>query len=112
MVLISWINLSNSSFLGEGDNYISYVLIFAGIIVSFILLKPLISWLINSGFVLLVNYIISSLAVIVLLFIVVFFLTDTQLSVNNLLKITLQSLAAFGIVMILYYGFQKVTKKI
>lgn len=112
MEMASWINSSTLDSLGVTENFIFYVLVSSGIAISFLLLKPLTAWLISSRSVFLVNYIISSLAAIVLILIIFLFLIDLQIPVNNLLKITLQCMAAFGIVMILYYSFQKVIRKI
>ena len=111
MVIGSWFNLTALKLIGIQEDFIFYILISTGIIASFLLMKPIIVWLINLRSVFLINYIISSLTIFVLLFVIVFFLIETGHSINYLLKITLQCMAVFGVIMVLYYSFQKIIRK-
>ncbi|PAV28781.1 hypothetical protein CIL05_14230 [Virgibacillus profundi] len=107
----SWIDLSVFSFLGIGGDVVSYLIVFLSIIASYFIISPLISWFVALQSTKLLSYIICSLIIFVLFFIVMEFIWNQQ-KLNNLLKIILQCLVAFGVVLIFYSGFQRLLKKI
>lgn len=112
MFIGSWINLSRLTPLGIKEEHIYFLIIAIGIIISYIFVQPFINWFVANRSAKLLSYIISSLLVIVSCFVVVLFIGDLHHLRSNLLKITLQTLAVFGVVLILFYSFRRFIKKI
>lgn len=107
----SWIKSSQLLSLGLKDEYILFILIFVGIIISYLLVQPFIIWFVSIQSTRLLSYIISSLFVIVSFFIIMLFIDKLDDSTFSSLKIALQCIAFFGIALIIYYSFQRLMKK-
>lgn len=91
--MFDWQDLIESVSLWWKQIDYSYIFIFTGIAVTYILIRPLINWVVMSKSVKLLNYVIVSL------FFLVFFLAGIVLTAIfrlSLLEVTLHSLAAFG----------------
>ncbi|WP_449354000.1 hypothetical protein ACUL41_11260 [Virgibacillus natechei] len=112
MFIGSWINLSQLTPLGIRKEHLYFLIIATGIIISYLVVKPFITWFVANRSAKLLSYIISSLLVIVSCFIVVSFIGDLHHLLHNLLKITLLTLAIFGIVLVLFYSYRRFIKKI
>lgn len=112
MFIVSWINLSRLTPLGIREEHIYFLIIAIGIIISYLVVQPFINWFVANRSAKLLSYIISSLLVIVSFFVVVLFIGDLHHLLIHLLKITLQTLAVFGIVLILFYSYRRFVKKL
>ncbi|MBY7143794.1 hypothetical protein KFZ56_12205 [Virgibacillus sp. NKC19-3] len=110
MFNVSWINLSRFTPLGVREEHIYVLLIAIGIITSYLVVQPFITWFVAKRSAKLLSYIISSLLVIISCFIVVLFIGDFHHLRVHLLKITLQTLAVFGVVLILFYSYRRLMK--
>ncbi|MBP1968267.1 membrane-bound ClpP family serine protease [Virgibacillus natechei] len=112
MFINSWLNVSQLKPLGITEEHIFLLLLSIGIIISYFVVYPFINWIVTIQSTKLITYIISSLLIMVCFFIVVLFVGDLQYLMIDLLKITLQTLAAFGIVLILFYSYKRFIKNV
>ena len=106
-----WFHLSQLYSLGLEAKHMYLGLIFLGIILGYILIKPMITWFIILESSRMLTYLISSLIVILVFFIVVLFTGELPGRMLGLLKITLQCLAVWGVAIFLHYGFHQLIKK-
>lgn len=120
MLLLKLNNLSlNRFYLLKGnvslkiiEDYVFYIIIFIAILLSFVVVRPFITWLITLESVQLLSYLVSSLIIMLIVVLLKSYINDFQEVFLNLLKITLQCLAAFGILLIVYGSYQRIIKKI
>src|SRR5699024_170468 len=106
-----WLYVLLYSFVTIQAEYIYFILVFLGVCISYLMIKPIMSWCVMLRFILFLGYLTSSLFVVAIFFTVVLFLGDLSDSLLNLLKITLQCLAIWGGIMILYHSLQRVLKR-
>ncbi|QKY68896.1 hypothetical protein [Lentibacillus sp. CBA3610] len=103
MKVFDWYGLIESLSLWWEQIDYSYMLIFIGITVAYIAIRPFINWIVSSKSVKLLNYVMVSLLFLV------FFLGGMILTTMfrlSLLEVTLHSLAAFGGCLIIVHGLQ------
>lgn len=108
---IGWLQLSHLFALGFQEEHVYFILIFLGIIVSYAVIKPIITWFVALQSIRLLSYLTSGLIVIMIFFLIVLFIGKLPDVLFSLLKITLQCLAVWGIAIILHHSFQQVVKK-
>ena len=94
--------------LGLIEEYVYYIIVFIGILISYLLVRPFITWFVTLRSIRLLSYIISSLIVFVLLLYVTPFIGGLNLF---LFKVVLQCLAVFGVVLFLFHAFKNINKK-
>ncbi|SFB35348.1 hypothetical protein SAMN04488072_11836 [Lentibacillus halodurans] len=101
--MMDWPELTHLSVLLPERIDFSYIFIFTGIVVTYILIRPLINWIVTTKSVKLLSYIMTSL-LILLLFLGGIVLTAVfQLP---LLEVTLRSLAIFGGYLVIVHFIQ------
>lgn len=109
--IVSWINDSLILAMGLNKLYVYFVLIFIGVLISYFLIEPMIIWFIALQSTKLLSYIVTSLIVIVLFFIIVLFTNEMNGSTFSLLKVVLQCLASLGILLIVIQSVQFIIKR-
>lgn len=112
------IKLSQLSSLGLTEEMVYSVVIFLGILGCYMLIRPIITFLIALQSERLLSYLLSSLVCTSIFFIAVLFIGEVQITLYNLFKYTLQSLAVLGLLLFLVHvwnyiqkGRKKVQKK-
>ncbi|RLL45174.1 hypothetical protein D8M04_09955 [Oceanobacillus piezotolerans] len=91
-----FIKLSQLSALGIEENDIHLFLIIVGVILSFLLIKPIVEWFVVSQSTKVLSYLISSLFILVLFFTMVLSLDAIEPLTFSLLNMLLKVLAVFG----------------
>lgn len=110
MILFSGlIRLSQLLSLGITKEQLYFIFIFIGIVVSYYIVQPFIHWFVTLQSTKILSYLITSL--LVLFVISVFRSQQPEASMASLMRVTLQSLAAFGCVLFIVRIFQALFKK-
>ncbi|MEC5426035.1 hypothetical protein QGM71_21530 [Virgibacillus sp. C22-A2] len=103
-----WISIPQLAALGIKEEYIYFAIITIGIVSSYLLINPIINWVVHLQSARLLSYILSSLIIIVLFFIVVLIMGEVHPAMFGLFKFGLQGLASFGIILLLYYSYKRI----
>lgn len=111
ILLQNWINFTQLSILGIEEELVYYAIILLGIITSYLIIQPIISWFVALKSTKLLSYIVSSLIVLVLFFLIVLFVGDLQYLLSDLLKMALQSVSIFGVILTIYYSIRRLIQK-
>lgn len=109
----SWIRLSQLQTLGIKEEYAYFVIILIGVLLIYLVVQPFIQWFIALKLFGILGYIISSLTLLAAFFIFVILSGihhDDQLLLF-LLKSVFQTLALFGIALIIIHTFQRIFRK-
>lgn len=104
------INMTKLKVLGVHEKYVYFFLFFISLLLSYVIIQPIITWIMSLYTTKLLSYIFSSLFVMVVFFLVVLIIDIRDLTHHMVLamfKIVLQSLAAFGLSLILFYSIQR-----
>src|SRR5699024_12721124 len=96
----TWFSMSQLMILGLEEEHIYFVLLFGGIVVCYLLIQPFISFLVAMQSARVLSYILSSLLALVVLFVTIL-ITNAQESSRLLMRVTLESLALFGILLVI-----------
>lgn len=105
MFMSPWLNMTQLKVLGFNEKYVYFTLFFIVLLISYILIQPIITWMITFQTTKFLSYLVSSLFVIVVFLLMLLFvdiITLTDVTVFGTFKIVLQSLAVFGICLIVY----------
>lgn len=108
---IQFINLFKLIGLDIDEKYVSYIIISTSIWISYLLIRPIIKWFIRQESARLLSYLMSSLFVVVLLFFILLMMNESSYFVKNILKVTLECLAFFGVGLIVVYSFRRIIRK-
>src|SRR5699024_8923441 len=90
------------------EKYVYYLLVFGALYLSYIIIVPLITWLVTLQSIRLLSYLVSSLIVVVFILFGLYFIEDLNGIVYNLLEITFQCFIFFCILFLILYGFKYV----
>src|SRR5690625_883472 len=93
------------------DGYVFYLLIFSIMIISYLFIRPLITWFVTLQSIRLLSYLFSSLSVLLLIFIVTFSIEELNHLLINLFKVTLHCLAIFGCGLAIIHVFQRIINR-
>src|SRR5699024_12542835 len=96
----TWFSMSQLMILGLEEEHIYFVLLFGGIVVCYLLIQPFISFLVAIQSARVLSYILSSLLALVVLFVTIL-ITDAQESSRLFMRVTLESLALFGMLLVI-----------
>ncbi|MUK90239.1 hypothetical protein GMD78_17845 [Ornithinibacillus sp. L9] len=105
------IKMAHLRSLGLTEEILFSLLILVGIIASYMVIKPITTFLISLKSTRLLSYLLSSLVFIVLFFIVVFFIGEIQFITFRLFKFALQALAVFGGMLLIMHVYQQLLHK-
>lgn len=111
-----WINMQKLAILGVKEDHIYIALFMLGICIIYVMLQPIIQWLLHKNSYKLLTYVISSLLILVILLFIAFKnggdggVEFTILIKNALLTLTLFGIALF-VINLLYLLLQKWFKK-
>ena len=108
---IGGINLPKQFNLALIEEYVYYILIFIGVVISYFIVRPFITWLVTLQLINLLSYIIGSLVFLVLLVLAMVSVEELNHLLVNFIKIALQCLAVFGIVLTFFLGLGRIIKK-
>src|SRR5699024_2294216 len=109
--VLSWINDSMLSAMGLNKLYVYFVLLFLAVLISYFIIEPIVMWFVALQSTKLLSYIITSLIVIVLFFIIVLYTGKTNELIFSILKVVLQCLASLGIILIVIQSIQSIIKR-
>lgn len=102
----NWINVSEGISFRLIEEFTSYLIIFIGIFLGYLLIKPMTSWLVSLKLVRLLSYLMSSLLIFVLLLLFILTIEGLNHFPIHLFKIFLQCLASFGVTLVLFKVFR------
>jgi hypothetical protein len=97
--MIDWIKISQLESLGIPKEAFYTLVIFLGIMGCYYIIRPVSMVLISLQSEKLVSYLLSGLLFIVIFFSIVLFIGEIHLFTYQLLKISLQALAVFGLLL-------------
>ncbi|WP_047982964.1 hypothetical protein [Ornithinibacillus californiensis] len=97
--MIDWIKISQLESLGITKEAFYTLVIFLGIMACYYIIRPVSMVLISLQSEKLVSYLLSGLLFLVIFFSIVLFVGEIQLFTYQLLKISLQALAVFGLLL-------------
>jgi len=106
--VINFIKLSFLPALGIQEEYFYFFLIMIALICSYLIVQPFIEWFILLNSKRLLSYIVTSLCVVSIFFILSLFIGEMTASLTMLFDIMLKGLAIFGILLILQALIQKI----
>lgn len=93
------------------DDYVFYIVFSIAILLSYLFIKPFIMWFVTLESVHLLSYLMSSLMIIILFLFMMIYIDNIQDLFLGMFKITLECLAVFGILLLLYRGYQRISRK-
>lgn len=99
-----------SEVLGSEEKGIIVMLVLFVVGMSYLFILPLIKWFVALQSVKLLSYIVCSLFVLVLYFIMMFFVGDKQYLTIQFIKVILQGIAFFGGGLVVIYSIQYLFK--
>ena len=112
MLMLKTLSLFPKSLsFGLVEEYVYYILIFIGIIISYLLVRPFITWFVTLKSTRLLSYIISSLIILLILFIATNSIEELNHLLFNIFRVGLQCLAVFGVLLLMFHGFQRINRK-
>lgn len=106
--MLNWQGLIDFGALLPKSIDLSYVFIFSGIVVTYMMIRPLVHWIVVSKSITLLNYVIVSLLFLVFLLGGIVLTAILRLS---LLEVALHSLAAFGVCLVMSYIIQFIFRR-
>jgi len=109
--LQSWINMTQLSILGINETYLYGAIVLLGIIISYFIIEPIISWFVALGSQRLLSYLISSLIVLVLFITMILFNDHLHHLFFDLLKIAFTSISLFGIILAVYNYIKRLIQR-
>ncbi len=110
--IYSFIKVSHLNALGLETEQVYFLMFSLGAIITYLIVHPVISWFIELKSAKLLSYVVSSMLVIIVLFINAMYMEGIASILFNLLDTMLQVLGWFGIILILYYCVRKFMGKI
>lgn len=93
------------------EKYVYYIIVVGAICVIYIVISPLIRWLVSLYSIRLLSYIVSSLFIVTLILIGVYVRDDLEGTFFSILELTLQCLSFFGMVLLVSHLFKHVMYK-
>lgn len=93
------------------EKYVYYIIVVGAICVIYIVISPLIRWLVSLYSIRLLSYIVSSLFIVTLILIGVYVRDDLEGAFFSILELTLQCLSFFGMVLLVSHLFKHVMYK-
>ncbi|WP_100011117.1 hypothetical protein [Lentibacillus sediminis] len=105
-----WFHYSQLMALGIKPEYIYYLLVFLGMVLLYLLIHPLIQWFVAKSSTKLLSYLLSSLLLLTTGLLAAALSGTFSASLRSLLGITLETLAGFGVALILFYGVRRLVK--
>lgn len=105
---ISWINIAQLNILGVKMEYLYFIAIFVIVLILNIIIKPILIWLINKKFMVILSYITSSLIVLIMSFIFIF---TTNYFTIIFIKYVLYAIAFFGVFLIITLTYSRFKKE-
>ncbi|MGM8366248.1 hypothetical protein ACLIBG_12335 [Virgibacillus sp. W0181] len=106
---MSWIKTGHFSPLGITEEHIWYGLGFLSVCIIYLLVNALMLWLVANGLTKIITYIVSSLTTIVLSSLLIIYTDAFHASV---IKIIMQSIAFFGLFVVILYLFFQLKRKL
>jgi sensor histidine kinase YesM len=91
--------------------HLYFMVIFLIISLSYVIIKPAVSWFVTLGSVRMLSFLTSSLVVMAAFLLSVLYMGEVPDALYAMLKITLHCLALLGTAIIIYHGFRQVVKK-
>src|SRR5699024_6632143 len=109
---IEWINMQKLAILGFKKEYVYFALFMLGILIVYVLLQPVIQWLLHKNSYKLLTYVISSLLTLVIVLFIAYKKGEgKEVDFTVLIKNALLTLTMFGMGLLiknsLYYLLQK-----
>lgn len=111
MADLGWLKLNHLFSLGFQQKHIYFIAIFLGVSVCYAVMKPVITWFVKLGSIRLLSFLTSGLMVVLAFFVIVLYVGELPDIMLSLLKITLQCLAVWGIIIVLYHSVRLAIKK-
>lgn len=105
-----WFHYSQLMALGVKPEHIYYLLVFFGMVLLYLLIHPVIQWFVAKSSTKLLSYLLSSLLLLTGCLLTASLFGTFSASLHYLLGITLETLAAFGAILILFYGVRRLVK--
>ncbi|MEC2159078.1 hypothetical protein [Virgibacillus halodenitrificans] len=93
-------------FVGRENDFIYYLFLFIGAIICYSIIKPFIHMALKLQARKLLNYILSSLIIVILIMFSTSYLNLPTVSATDLLKIGLQCLAGFGALLLCLHSIR------
>ena len=111
--IIEWLNMTKLNILGFNEKHVYFIMFFVCLLLIYLTIQPIMSWIIALQTPKLLSYLFSSLFVVIAFFLLILFVEVIDLTYMKILgtfKIVLQALAAFGLCLILFYTMQRLLK--
>lgn len=105
--------MTKLNILGFNEKHVYFIMFFVCLLLIYLMIQPIMSWIIALQTPKLLSYLFSSLFVVIAFFLMILFVEVIDLTYMKILgtfKIVLQALAAFGLCLILFYTMQRLLK--
>lgn len=108
---VEWLKLSQLQSLGISKEVFFVFVIFLGIVGCYFIIRPITLILVSTHSDRVLSYLLSGLAFMTLFFVVVLFSGEIQLITYQLLKLSLQALSVFGLILLVIHMYKNLVKK-
>lgn len=97
--LMSWIHFSKLSILGINEIYVFGLMMLCGLLAIYLIIEPIIGWLVIAGSRKTISYFLSTLLLLVLLTLFLTWNDSLRHLAVDLLKIAFTSFSIFGVIL-------------